>query len=53
METITSADQRQISVFVRELYCLDSVNAILDRVVQIFSTLIAGNSVFVPTVVFN
>jgi DNA-binding CsgD family transcriptional regulator len=49
LETINSADQRRISVFVRELYSLGSVNAILDRVVQSLSTLIAANSVFIAT----
>jgi len=49
MERISSVDQRKISAFVRELYCLGSVNAILDRVVQSLSMLIAANSVFIPT----
>jgi DNA-binding CsgD family transcriptional regulator len=48
MKSISSADQRMISVFVRELYSLGSVNAILDRVVQSLHTLIAANSIFVP-----
>src|SRR5580704_15580928 len=48
MESISSADQRKISVFVRELYSLGSVNAILDRVVHNLHTLIAANSIFVP-----
>ena len=47
MESISNADQRKISVFVRELYSLGSVNAILDRVVQSLNTLIAVNSIFV------
>lgn len=47
MESISSADQRKISVFVRELYSLGSVNAILDRVVQSLNTLIAVNTIFV------
>jgi hypothetical protein len=49
MKRISSVDQRKISAFVRELYCLGSVQAILDRVVQNLSTLIAANSVFIPT----
>ena len=49
MESISSADQQKISVFVRELYSLGSVNAILDRVVQSLNRLIAVNSIFVPT----
>ena len=49
MERISSVDQRKISAFVRELYCLGSVKAILDRVVQNLSTLIAANSIFIPT----
>jgi hypothetical protein len=48
MESISSADQRKISVFVRELYSLRSVNSILDRVVQNLHKLIAANSIFVP-----
>ena len=47
IESISNADQRKISVFVRELYLLGSVNAILDRVVQSLNTLIAVNSIFV------
>jgi hypothetical protein len=46
MESISSADQRKISVFVRELYSLGSV--ILDRVVRSLNSLIAVNSIFVP-----
>jgi DNA-binding CsgD family transcriptional regulator len=48
MESISNADQRKISVFVRELYSLGSVNVILERVVQSLNTLIAVNSIFVP-----
>jgi hypothetical protein len=49
MERISRVDQRSISAFVCELYCLGSVKAILDRVAQSLSTLIAANSVFIPT----
>ena len=44
MQTLTWADHRKISEFVRDLYCLDSVKAIFERVVQRLDTLIGGNS---------
>ncbi len=48
MQKITSADQRKLSIFVRELYGLDSVQRILERVVQGLGNLIGSDSVFVP-----
>jgi hypothetical protein len=47
MQKLTWADQRKISEFARDLYCLDSVQAISERVVQRFDTLIGGNSTVV------
>jgi DNA-binding CsgD family transcriptional regulator len=47
MGKITSADQRKLSNFVRELYGLDSAQRILERVVQGLGTLIGAESVFV------
>src|SRR4029077_19542781 len=49
METIKWTDQRKIAEFVRDLYGLNSVKAISERVVQI-DTLIGGNSAIV---IFN
>lgn len=47
MQKITTADQRKLSSFVRELYCLDSVQLILERVAQGLGMLIGADSVFV------
>ena len=47
METLRRSDQRKISVFVRELYCLHSVKAISERVVQRIDNLIGGNCAWV------
>ena len=47
MQKLTWADQRKISEFAPDLYCLDSVQAISERVVQRFDTLIGGNSTVV------
>lgn len=44
MELLKSADQRKISEFVRELYCLGSIKAISERVVETLGYLISGNS---------
>ena len=44
MEPLKSADQRKISEFVRELYCLGSIKAISERVVETLGYLISGNS---------
>ena len=49
METIKWTDQRKIAEFVRDLYGLNSVEAISERVAQIY-TLIGGNSAIV---IFN
>jgi hypothetical protein len=49
METIKWTDQRKIAEFVRDLYGLNSVEAISERVAQI-DTLIGGNSAIV---IFN
>ncbi len=50
METIKWTDQRKIAEFVRDLYGLNSVEAISKRVVQRIDTLIGGNSAIV---IFN
>ena len=47
MQKITSADQRKLSNFVRELYGLDSAQRILERVAQGLEGLIGAESVFV------
>jgi DNA-binding CsgD family transcriptional regulator len=47
MQKITSADQRKLSNFVRELYGLDSAQRILERVAQGLGNLIGAESVFV------
>ena len=47
MQKITSADQRKLSNFVGELYCLNSVQRILERVVEGLGNLIGSESVFV------
>jgi hypothetical protein len=47
METLRRSDQRKISVFVRELYCLHSIKAISERVVQRIDNLIGGNCAWV------
>ena len=47
MNKLTWMDQRNISAFVRELYCLGSVQAISEHMVRILGTLIGGNSVLV------
>jgi DNA-binding CsgD family transcriptional regulator len=47
MGKITSADQRKLSNFVRELYALDSAQRISERVAQGLGTLIGAESVFV------
>lgn len=44
MDSLTSNDQRKISAFVRELYCLGSIKAISERVVATLGHLINGNS---------
>jgi DNA-binding CsgD family transcriptional regulator len=49
MQKITSADQRKLSSFVKEFYCLDSVQLILERVAQGLPMLIGADSVFVAT----
>jgi len=47
MQKITSADQRKLSRFVRDLYGLDSLQLILERVAQGLGMLIGADSVFV------
>jgi DNA-binding CsgD family transcriptional regulator len=47
MQKITSADQRKLSIFVKELYGLDSVQRILERMVHGLGDLIGSESVFV------
>ena len=47
MQKITSADQRKLSNFVRELYGLDSVQRIFERVAEGLGSLIGAESVFV------
>ena len=47
METIKWADQRKIAAFVRDLYGLDSVQAISQQVVQRMNDLIGGNSAWI------
>jgi DNA-binding CsgD family transcriptional regulator len=47
METLKRADQRKIAEFARELYGLNSVKAISERVLQRIDTLIGGNSAIV------
>jgi hypothetical protein len=44
METIKWADQRRIAEVVRDLYGLNSVKAISERVLQRMDTLIGSNS---------
>jgi DNA-binding CsgD family transcriptional regulator len=48
MQRISNADLRKISVFVRELHSLGSVNGILDHVAQGLTTLIPADNVFIP-----
>jgi DNA-binding CsgD family transcriptional regulator len=48
MQRISNADLQKISVFVRDLHSLGSVNAILDHVAQSLTTLIPADNVFVP-----
>jgi hypothetical protein len=45
METLKLADQRKISSFVRQLYCLDTINNFSQRVVRGLERLISGNRV--------
>jgi DNA-binding CsgD family transcriptional regulator len=47
MQKITSADQRKLSAFVRELYGSDSAETILERVTEGLGNLIGAESVFV------
>jgi hypothetical protein len=47
METLKWSDQRQIAEFARDLYDLNSVKAISERVLQRIGTLIGGNSAIV------
>jgi hypothetical protein len=47
METLKWADQQKIAEFARELYGLNSVKAISERVLQSIDTLIGGNSAIV------
>ena len=47
METLRRSDQRRISAFVRKLYCLHSVKAISEQVVQRIDNLIGGNCAWV------
>jgi DNA-binding CsgD family transcriptional regulator len=47
METLKWSDQRQIAEFARDLYDLNSVKAISERVLQRIDTLIGGNSAIV------
>jgi DNA-binding CsgD family transcriptional regulator len=49
LKKITSADQRKLASFVRELYCLDSIQLILEHVAQGLGMLIGADSVFVAT----
>jgi DNA-binding CsgD family transcriptional regulator len=48
MQRISNADLQKISVFVRELHSLGSVNAILGHVARSLTTLIPADTVFVP-----
>jgi hypothetical protein len=45
METLRLTDQRKISSFVRDLYCVGTLNDFSERVVQGVERLIGGNSV--------
>jgi hypothetical protein len=47
VETLKSSDQRKIAKFVRDLYGLNSLKAISERVLQKIHTLIGGNSAVV------
>lgn len=47
MQQITSADQRKLSSFVREIHYLDSVELILERLAASLDMLIGADSVFV------
>jgi hypothetical protein len=47
MESLKSSDHRKIAEFARELYGLDSVKVISERIVQRIDTLIGGNSALV------
>jgi DNA-binding CsgD family transcriptional regulator len=47
METLKWSDQRNIAEFARDLYGLNSIQAISERVVQRLDTLIGGNSTVV------
>jgi hypothetical protein len=47
MESLKSSDPRKIAEFVRELYGLDSVKEISERIVHRINTLIDGNSALV------
>ena len=49
MQKITSADQRQLASFARSLYCLDSVQLILEQVAESLPMLIGAETVFVAT----
>jgi hypothetical protein len=49
MQKITSADQRQLASFARSLYCLDSVQLILEQVAESLPMLIWAETVFVAT----
>jgi DNA-binding CsgD family transcriptional regulator len=48
MQRISNADLQKISVFVRELHSLGSVDGILHHVAQGLTTLIPADTVFVP-----
>jgi hypothetical protein len=50
VETLKWSDQRKISTFVRDLYTLDSVKAISERVVQKLNTFIGATNILVPVV---
>jgi hypothetical protein len=47
MDKLTWTDQRRISALVRELYCLNSIEAISTHVVRRLNSLIGGNSTLV------
>jgi len=47
MGALTWADQRRIAEFARELYCLNSVKGIAERVVQRVGNLIGCNSAWI------
>ena len=49
MQKITSADQRELASVVKGLYCLDSVQLILEQVAESLPMLIWAETVFVAT----